>query len=137
MIDQLTPGSVVWVNLDPTVGREQAGRRPAVVIASAGYLRAVAELAIVVPATTTQRGWPQHVRLTGPALALPHPTFAMTEQPRTISRRHIATAAGKVDAECLGAIRRWLNDFLDACTLATMANRRSLDANDQLSTPLL
>jgi len=42
----------------------------------------------------------------------PHPTFAMTEQPRTISRRRIATVAGKVDDECLGAIRRWLNDFL-------------------------
>lgn len=112
MTDQLEPGSVVWVNLDPTVGREQAGRRPAVVVASAGYLRAVTELAIVVPATTTHRGWPQHVRLTGPALALPQPTFAMTEQPRTISRRRIATAAGKIDDECLGAIRRWLDDFL-------------------------
>jgi mRNA interferase MazF len=112
MTDPLEPGSVVWVNLDPTVGREQAGRRPAVVVASAGYLQAVTELAIVVPATTTQRGWPQHVELSGPALGLAYPTFAMTEQPRTISRRRIATVAGKVDDECLGAIRRWLNDFL-------------------------
>lgn len=112
MTDPLEPGSVVWVNLDPTVGREQAGRRPAVVVASVGYLQAVTELAIVVPATTTQRGWPQHVELTGPALGLSHPTFAMTEQPRTISRRRIATVAGKVDHNCLSVIRRWLNDFL-------------------------
>ncbi|MFP1155593.1 type II toxin-antitoxin system PemK/MazF family toxin [Mycobacterium sherrisii] len=35
MTDQIAPGSVVWVNIDPAVGREQAGRRPAVV-ASAG-----------------------------------------------------------------------------------------------------
>lgn len=112
MIDQLEPGSVVWVTLDPTVGREQAGRRPAVVVASAGYLQAVTELAIVVPATTTQRGWPQHVELRGPALGLPHPTFAMTEQPRAISKRRIVGAAGKVDDPCLRVIRRWLNDFL-------------------------
>ena len=112
MTDRIEPGSVVWVNLNPTVGREQAGRRPAVVVASAGYIKAVTELAIVVPATTTQRGWPQHVELTGPALGLAHPTFAMTEQPRTISRRRIAKVAGKVDNECLGAIRGWLNDFL-------------------------
>jgi mRNA interferase MazF len=36
----------------------------------------------------------------------------MTEQPRTISRRRIATVAGKVDHNCLSVIRRWLNDFL-------------------------
>ncbi|GJF12917.1 mRNA interferase [Mycolicibacterium cyprinidarum] len=112
MTAQIEPGSVVWVNVDPTIGREQAGRRPAVVVASAGYLKAVTELAIVAPATTTQRGWPQHVELTGPALGLLHPTFAMTEQPRTISRQRIASVAGKVDARCLHAIRMWLNDFL-------------------------
>jgi mRNA interferase MazF len=109
--DALEPGSVVWVNLDPTMGREQAGRRPAVVVASAGYLRAVTELAVVVPATTTRRGWPQHVELTG-ALQLTEATYAMTEQPRTISRRRIVGAAGKVDESCLRAIRGWLDDFL-------------------------
>jgi mRNA interferase MazF len=108
----LAPGSVVWVNLDPTVGREQAGRRPAVVVASAGYLEAVTELAIVVPATTSDRGWPQHVQLIGSALTLARPTFAMTEQPRTISRRRIASVSGSVDNSCLASIRRWLNDFL-------------------------
>jgi mRNA interferase MazF len=108
----MTPGSVVWVNLDPTVGREQAGRRPAVIVASAGYLEAVTELAIVVPATTVERGWPQHVLLTGSTLTLPRPTFAMTEQPRTISRQRIASVAGNVDADCLASICRWLNDFL-------------------------
>lgn len=106
------PGSVVWVNLDPTVGREQAGRRPAVVVASAGYLDAVTELAIVVPATTSDRGWPQHVELTGASLTLTRPTFAMTEQPRTISRGRIANVAGRVDRDCLASIRRWLRDFL-------------------------
>lgn len=108
----VVPGSVVWVDLNPTIGREQAGRRPAVIVASSGYLDAVTELAIVVPATTTDRGWPQHVQLTGPALELPRPTYAMTEQPRTISRQRIASVAGTVDNDCLASIRRWLSDFL-------------------------
>jgi mRNA interferase MazF len=108
----IEPGSVVWVDLDPTVGREQAGRRPAVVVASTGYLSAVAELAIVVPATTKRRDWPQHVELTGSALQLTQPTFAMTEQPRTISRRRISGSAGRVEDRCLEEIRRWLADFL-------------------------
>jgi mRNA interferase MazF len=112
VIDGIEPGTVVWVNLDPAVGREQAGRHPAIVVASGGYLRAVSELAIVVPATTRRRGWPQHVELTGSALQLTQPTFAMTEQPRTISRRRISGTAGQVEDRCLMVIRRWLDDFL-------------------------
>ena len=112
MIDGIEPGTVVWVDLDPAVGREQAGRRPAVVVASVGYLSAVTELAIVVPATTRQRGWPQQVELTGSTLQLQQPTYAMTEQPRTISRRRISGIAGKIDQRCLDEIRRWLADFL-------------------------
>ena len=108
----MAPGTVVWVGVDPAVGREQAGRRPAVVVASAGYLSAVTELAIIVPATTRQRGWPQQVELTGSALELPQPTYAMTEQPRTISRRRISGIAGRVEDRCLDEIRRWLADFL-------------------------
>jgi mRNA interferase MazF len=109
---RLEAGAVVWVSLDPTIGREQAGTRPAVIVASSGYLRAVPELAIVVPATTTSRGWPHHVELHGQSLSLPRRTFAMTEQPRTISRRRILDSAGRVDDDCLGGIRRWLDDFL-------------------------
>lgn len=112
MSSPVLPGSVVWVNLDPTIGREQAGRRPAVVVASSGYLDAVTELAIVVPATTTDRSWPQHVRLAGSSLTLARPTFAMTEQPRTISRQRIANVAGTIDNACLAEIRRWLSDFI-------------------------
>ena len=112
MTDGIEPGTVVWVDLDPAVGREQAGRRPAVVVASAGYLSAVTELAIVVPGTTRQRGWPQQVELTGSTLQLPQPTYAMTEQPRTISRRRISGIAGKVADRCRDEIRRWLADFL-------------------------
>jgi mRNA interferase MazF len=108
----LEPGAVVWVSLDPTIGREQAGTRPAVVVASSGYIRAVRDLAIVVPATTTERGWTHHVQLRGRTLSLPRRTFAMTEQPRTISRHRIVDTSGHVDKACLGAIRQWLDDFL-------------------------
>jgi mRNA interferase MazF len=90
-VTDLSPGNVVWVQFDPTVGREQRGMRSAVVVASRGYLAAVPELVIVVPATTRDRDWAHHVRLTGPRLRLPKPTWAMTEQPRTISHTRSAT----------------------------------------------
>lgn len=102
----------MWADLDPVRGREQAGRRPALVIASDSYLEQADTLAIIVPATTNDRGWPNHVRLTGPDLRLDRPTFAMTEQPRTISRDRLVEVAGSVDSETMRAVDAWLRDFL-------------------------
>ena len=69
-------------------------------------------LAIVVPATTIRRGWPNHVLLRGPELVLRRPTYAMTEQPRTISRERIVDVAGVVDAQTMAEVDMWLRDFL-------------------------
>jgi len=113
MTESLIRGTVVWVQLDPTRSREQAGTRPAVVLSSGGYLDAVPDLAIVVPVTTRDRGWPHHVRLDGRELGLPRESFAMTEQPRTISRDRIAGRAGHADEATMAAITSWIRDFLE------------------------
>ena len=51
----LAPGDVLWVAPDPTVGREQSSRRPAVLISGIDYLNTVETLAIVVPVTSVDR----------------------------------------------------------------------------------
>jgi mRNA interferase MazF len=112
MTEPLTHGTVIWVQLDPTRGREQAGTRPAVVLSSDGYLDAVPDLVIVVPVTTRNRGWPHHVQLSGHELSLRRASFAMTEQPRTVSRHRITRRAGRVDGVTMDAITLWIKDFL-------------------------
>lgn len=107
----LAPGDVVWVEPDPTIGREQAGRRPALVIASTDYLATVDTLVIVVPITTVDRRWPNHIPIRG--ADLPQPSWAMSEQVRTISRERVVARAGTVDSATLHAVRRWISDFLD------------------------
>ncbi|MBH0776229.1 type II toxin-antitoxin system PemK/MazF family toxin [Nocardia bovistercoris] len=106
------PGDVVWIQLSPTRGREQDGRRPAVVISTADYLRNVRGLVVVVPVTTTDRGWPHHVRLRGDTVGLSEISFAMTEQPRTVSTDRISRVAGTVSKQTLAVIRRWISDFI-------------------------
>lgn len=108
----LRRGDVVWAELDPVRGREQSGRRAALVVASDLYLEQTDTLAIILPATTTDRGWPNHVLLRGPRLDLPKPTFAMTEQPRTVTRDRLVGILGAVDAETMSDVDRWLRDFL-------------------------
>ncbi|WP_206447515.1 type II toxin-antitoxin system PemK/MazF family toxin [Agrococcus sp. KRD186] len=109
---ELTPGTVSWVTLDPVRGREQGGHRPVLVVASAGYLDAVTTLVVVLPITSVDRGWPNHIPVDGPS-GLRAPSWIMTEQPRTLSRDRITSIAGSVSVACLAGARRWLADFLD------------------------
>lgn len=50
-------GDVVWLSLDPQQGREQAGRRPCLVLSKSSYNRA-SNLAVVVPITNQVKGYP-------------------------------------------------------------------------------
>ncbi|MFT4187427.1 MAG: type II toxin-antitoxin system PemK/MazF family toxin [Aeromicrobium sp.] len=112
MTADLRRGAVAWADLDPTRGRGQAGRRPVLVVASDLFLQQADALAIIVPATTADRGWPNHVRLAGSDLHLAQPTFAMTEQIRTITRERLVDVAGFVDAATMREVDVWLRDFL-------------------------
>ncbi|MGS0685782.1 type II toxin-antitoxin system PemK/MazF family toxin [Nakamurella sp. GG22] len=112
MATDLRRGIVVWAELSPARGREQAGRRPALVIASDLYLEQADTLAIIVPVTTNNRGWPNHVLLKGQGLALDQPSFAMTEQPRTVTRDRLFDIAGTVDRATMTEVDGWLRDFL-------------------------
>lgn len=108
----LSCGQVVWANLSPVVGSEQAGDRPVVIVSGNDYLASVPNVVIVLPVTTKDRGLPHHVPLGGDP-GLDEDSFAMTEQPRTIDRRRITRYAGHVDPATLDRLRSWLVDFLD------------------------
>ena len=66
-------GDLIWLTFDPQAGREQAGRRPALVLSSAGY-NIKSSLAVVCPVTSHVKGYPFEVavsteRLKGCVLA--------------------------------------------------------------------
>lgn len=55
-------GDVIWLEFDPQAGREQAGRRPAVVLSPASY-NAPTSRALCVPVSTKAKGYPFEVAL--------------------------------------------------------------------------
>lgn len=55
-------GHLVWLDFDPSAGREQAGRRPAIVLSPAAYNRKTS-LALVAPVTSHAKGYPFEVAL--------------------------------------------------------------------------
>jgi mRNA interferase MazF len=75
-------GSLVWLLFSPHAGREQAGRRPGIVVTSRGY-HLLSDSAIVCPITSRERGWPTEVKL--PA-GLPISGVILVDQVRSIDR---------------------------------------------------
>ena len=53
-------GDVVWINMHPQAGHEQAGRRPAVVLSPRSYNEKVG-LALFCPVTSQVKGYPFEV----------------------------------------------------------------------------
>jgi mRNA interferase MazF len=50
-------GDAIWLSFDPQAGREQAGRRPALVLSPSSY-NAKSGLVVVCPITSRAKGYP-------------------------------------------------------------------------------
>jgi mRNA interferase MazF len=105
-------GDIIWTDLDPACGHEQRGVRPALIVSSNSYLAAIRNLILVVPITSVARRWPHHVEISGPHTGLARQSFAMTEQPRTISTERVSRTAGSADEATMSEVDQWLRDFL-------------------------
>lgn len=57
-------GDIVWVSLDPQLGHEQKGRRPALIVSNGDYILRTG-LAMFCPITNTDNGFPLHMKLLG------------------------------------------------------------------------
>ena len=89
-------GEIYDVDLDPVEGREQAGRRPLLVISIGAMNRSAAEMVIGTPIRTTDSGNAIHVRIEPPEGGLDRVGFAMPEMARSISTRRLQRRRGVV-----------------------------------------
>jgi mRNA interferase MazF len=87
----------IWdADLNPTVGREQAGRRPVLVVSDDALNSSPRGLVVVIPITGTSRGLPTHIPVTPPEGGLAKPSVMMTEQIRSISKDRLRRRYGVV-----------------------------------------
>jgi len=106
-------GDIIMVGLDPTIGHEQGGERPALVVSADAFNRSRANLVIVAPVTGTDRGIPAHVRVSAPEGGLTKTSVVMTDQIRCISRRRIVRRLGTVSSSIMARIDERLKLILD------------------------
>ncbi len=102
----------IWpVALDLTVGSEQRGTRPCVVVSSDRFNALPISQAIVVPLTSRDRGLPHHVAVVDDG-GLSRPSWAMCEAVRAVSTtrfgRQISSASDETLARITEQLTLWL-----------------------------
>lgn len=97
-------GDLWLVNLNPIRGHEQAGTRPALVVSVDELNHGPAELAIVVPLTTKQKGIATHVRISPAEGDQSRASFAKCEDLRSISTERLLRKVGAVTPDAMAAV---------------------------------
>lgn len=108
-----TVGEVWDVNFDPTVGREQGGFRPGIVVSNDVFNRLPHELCMVVPVTGTDRGVRTHVAIAAPEGGLVKRSFALCDQARSLSVRRLQRRRGHIEPATVRRIQAIIADILD------------------------
>jgi mRNA interferase MazF len=105
-------GEIWLVNLDPTLGREQAGTRPALVVSVDHLNHSKGELTIVCPLTTRNRQNPMHVRVDPDEGGVRDISYIKCEDVRAISTKRLIDAWGYVDPSTLNEVCKRLRALL-------------------------
>jgi len=101
---------VFWANLDPVVGREQAGkRRPVLVVSADTFSNSTLQLVMVIPLTKleekTRQFFSFEIPLPKGVVRNEFTPIAETQQLRTISKERLLEPAGRVEGQTIqGAI---------------------------------
>lgn len=111
----MTPrwGDIWLIDFGGPVGREQAGRRPAVVVSVDPLNDSRAGVVIVVPCTTTRRGLPSHVEIEPGPSGLDEVSYAKCEDVKSVSEDRLVLKLGAASPETLFEIARSLRFLLD------------------------
>ena len=106
-------GSVVLVDLDPAVGREQRGVRPAIVVSDPEVsLHQRFPMLCIVPVTSTPGEGALYPRLSPGRSGLKKESYALVDQLRAVHKMRLRRVYGKIQASELAAIDRGLYLFL-------------------------
>ena len=106
-------GEVWLVDFGEPIGREQAGRRPAVIVSADPLNQSRAGVVIVVPCTTTRRALPSHIELDPASSGLDEVSYAKCEDIKSISDERLVARLGTAAVEAMFEIANALRFLLE------------------------
>jgi mRNA interferase MazF len=106
-------GDIWLVDFGQPVGREQAGRRPAVVVSADALNDGPSGVVMVVPVTSARRGLPSHVEIDAGDSGLDDVSYAKCEDLKSVSDRRLISRLGVADVEAVFEMERAIRFLLD------------------------
>jgi len=105
-------GDIIWADLDPTLGHEQAGRRPVLILSREVFNeRSGTVIAVAITSQEPRAGFPLTFELSDKDL--PKRSWVKIGQIRTLSTQRLGRKFAKASKTELDAILEGLNEILD------------------------
>ncbi|MBN1426999.1 MAG: type II toxin-antitoxin system PemK/MazF family toxin [Anaerolineae bacterium] len=105
-------GDVVWADLNPVRGSEQAGLRPVVVLSHDIFNeRSGTVIAMVITSQLQQAGFPLTFHVPE-SIRLPKQSWVKISQIRTLSLERLGEQIGSLDAELVHTLVAGLNEII-------------------------
>ena len=104
-------GDIVWADLNPVRGREQAGLRPVVVISEDVFnARSGTVIAMAITSQPQRAGFPLTLELA--SAKLPKHSWVKISQVRTLAVERIGARLGRVSPEEIAQVVEGLNEII-------------------------
>jgi mRNA interferase MazF len=104
-------GDLYWADLDPARGREQAGKRPVLVLSHDVFNeRSGTVIAVAITSQEPRAGFPLTLELT--ADRLPKRSWVKISQVRTLSTERLGSRIGRASLEELEQVIEGLNEII-------------------------
>ncbi len=104
-------GDIVWADLNPVKGHEQAGLRPALVLSPEIFNeRSGTVIAMALTSQPQKAGFPLTMEIT--SFSLPKPTWVKISQVRTLSVERLGKRMGHVSDAEMSQIVEGLNEII-------------------------
>jgi mRNA interferase MazF len=105
-------GEIRWADLNPTVGREQRGRRPVLILSRDEFNeRSQTVVAVAVTSRRQRAGFPLTLRL--PDGTLDRDSWVKISQVRTLSVERIGDRLARADDGVMAQVVEGLNELIE------------------------
>ncbi len=106
-------GEIWHIDLNPIRGREQAGRRPCLIVSVDQFNHGPAELIVILPITSKKKNIPFHVFLYPPEGGLQVESYIKCEDIRSASRDRLLEKVGRISTETMTLVEDRLRILMD------------------------
>ena len=97
-------GEIWMVDLAPTTGHEQGGKRPCLVLSDDVFNQGPAELVVLAPLTSRDRQIPLRLAIDPPEGGLTMRSFVMPEMIRSVSVHRLSHRLGSIRPDSMSAV---------------------------------